>query len=66
MSNAPSGLGIALSFTNFFILLVLFQIPLDEVHTPAKHPATKTAVLISNKAVEYFRNFSEQKSEVLS
>lgn len=38
MSNTPSGLGI---FTNFFILMVLFQIPLDEVHTLAKHPATK-------------------------
>jgi len=58
MSNTPGGLGIALSFTSFSILMVLFQIPLDEVHAPAKHPA-------ANAAVEQLRSFSEVRSFIL-
>lgn len=43
MFSVPRGLRIALSFTSIFILIVLFQIPLDynRGNTPAKHSAKK-------------------------
>lgn len=69
--HVPSGLRIVLSFTSVFILMVLFQIPLDYTrgNSPAKCSANKTSWVNKqeSRGISFvtFPNFLEIRSFIL-